>query len=817
VDPSHGQYLRGEYRDDKYELGKVSGLIEEVVPTFARSFDAASKRMGWTYELQRGAGWDWKDYSRSTNAMILSALALVTGRLQASVLVPAVRPRKHSQASDALDTAIPAGWRRLRAKCRSDPITKPDSSFGKNDPFTLTWLVELLGCMPASAATTGRIRQTASEQVKETFKKPEVPVLSRTKDRKDIPEHAFPLVRVILLAKALGQDLSGAAEVRRYLTGRLHHQLSSHEMRDSTFDPAEVVFALEGILQIDAGAVDPPLLDRVFGVLAESQQRTPYWRPVKPFISHVQGAALLPLSVEVANSLIRSCVLLDTGDGRPNRFSRHVGLFKRYSDWLLSRIVRGKAIRPNPKSAKLPAEEVQFTGWHSEHVDLPDRIHLWQTSQVLTFLLNYEVMLQRHIGFRALEEVGLSVDYRFTRARAEALTRTEYWTEVGEKKEALAGLTDPDSRYRVTGQVRKLFVEPREPGATKAPAWSMLLYGPPGTGKNGIAEDLAGALGFPLVTVTPSDFIRRGEAEVEARAQDIFDALGEQSDMVVLFDEIDRLILDRDSKDYRGQGDIFQLMTPSMLPKLKRLRERKRVVVVVNTNYADRIDPAAKRPGRIDQQFLVAPPDLKQRNGIIRFLLQKETEDIWGEDHDWFKLAGDVTKRDVAGLSKRTALAVFTELAQWIRGVVRGLPDGKAKPTKATLLKELADAYDDLPSGTVRLLSYDSRFRRAQKDLVDPDAEKQDKDFTAAQEPFDEFLLLLYLKLEIKRKGGVEDGDERKLARRVVGRLVNPKRLDGLKKSDPAAVGTVTEALGDKVKNSQVVELIVRRAADWLP
>ena len=70
----------------------------------------------------------------------------------------------------------------------------------------------------------------------------------------------------------------------------------------------------------------------------------------------------------------------------------------------------------------------------------------------------------------------------------------------------------------------------------------MLLYGPPGTGKTGIADDLTAALRWPLVTVTPSDFIRRGEAEVEARAKDIFDALGEQEDMVVLFDEIDRLI-----------------------------------------------------------------------------------------------------------------------------------------------------------------------------------------------------------------------------------------------------------------------------------
>src|SRR3982751_3857237 len=115
----------------------------------------------------------------------------------------------------------------------------------------------------------------------------------------------------------------------------------------------------------------------------------------------------------------------------------------------------------------------------------------------------------------------------------------------------------------------------------------MLLYGPPGTGKTGMAEDLAAALGFPLVMISPSDFIRRGEAEVEARAQDIFEALGKQVDMVVLFDEIDRLILDRDSGDYRRQGDIFQLMTPSMLPKLKDLRSAEGVIFVIGTNFAD--------------------------------------------------------------------------------------------------------------------------------------------------------------------------------------------------------------------------------------
>ncbi len=38
---------------------------------------------------------------------------------------------------------------------------------------------------------------------------------------------------------------------------------------------------------------------------------------------------------------------------------------------------------------------------------------------------------------------------------------------------------------------------------------------------------------------------------------------------VILFDEIDRLILDRDSKAYSEQSDVFQFMTPSMLIKIQ--------------------------------------------------------------------------------------------------------------------------------------------------------------------------------------------------------------------------------------------------------
>ena len=38
----------------------------------------------------------------------------------------------------------------------------------------------------------------------------------------------------------------------------------------------------------------------------------------------------------------------------------------------------------------------------------------------------------------------------------------------------------------------------------------MILYGPPGTSKTTIAKAIAGTLGWGLVTITPSDFVKHG-------------------------------------------------------------------------------------------------------------------------------------------------------------------------------------------------------------------------------------------------------------------------------------------------------------------
>lgn len=100
-----------------------------------------------------------------------------------------------------------------------------------------------------------------------------------------------------------------------------------------------------------------------------------------------------------------------------------------------------------------------------------------------------------------------------------------------------------------------------------------------------------------------------------------------QPTCVVLFDEIDHFLLDRDSAYYSDQDTAFQFMTPGMLTKLNDLRRSERCVFVVATNYEDRIDPAIKRTGRIDVKYLVLPPDGMQRREILTKLVAKNADD----------------------------------------------------------------------------------------------------------------------------------------------------------------------------------------------
>jgi SpoVK/Ycf46/Vps4 family AAA+-type ATPase len=438
-------------------------------------------------------------------------------------------------------------------------------------------------------------------------------------------------------------------------------------------------------------------------------------------------------------------LLSDTG-GRRRYFSAHLPLFRRYTEWLNATKVRVNGGQQ---------------GWRSEHIVSEGTVHLWQTSQVLLYLLQYTAMLQRHIAAQLLRAAGLSPEApgrkEFRQPPPESppldqVTPSAYWQGRVCREEPIKGL-DEASNYRVYQRILDAYVRPREPEAAGQPAYSMLLYGPPGTGKSTIAKGIAQALKYRFLTITPGDFITGGEEEVESKVKGVFDALGEQAETIVLFDEIDRLLLDRDSYGYSQQSDIFQFMTPGMLTKIKDLHETKGVLFVVATNYAERIDNAIKRAGRIDNQYLVLPPDLAARQIILGELLfgTAEAPKAGAEKH-------------IKELTERTALYVYTELKAAVERACRG----RSQLDEPLKKEEWDKLSEELTPGkqSIRILSYASRFKGV------PGGPEEEKAWYN-DEPFEEFFLVVYLALEAR---GKLREDQQRLYEAVAARAT---KLDG--------------------------------------
>jgi hypothetical protein len=148
---------------------------------------------------------------------------------------------------------------------------------------------------------------------------------------------------------------------------------------------------------------------------------------------------------------------------------------------------------------------------------------------------------------------------------------------------------------------------------------SALLFGPPGTSKTSFARGIAGRLGWPLIVVTPSEFLSNGLEQIYVRATEIFDDLMDLSGVVILFDEMDALAQTR----VNPALDVTrQLLTTSMLPKLADLYDRARVIFFMATNHKKDLDSAITRPGRFDLLLCVGPPSWKEKLRGIRQALK---------------------------------------------------------------------------------------------------------------------------------------------------------------------------------------------------
>jgi len=164
-------------------------------------------------------------------------------------------------------------------------------------------------------------------------------------------------------------------------------------------------------------------------------------------------------------------------------------------------------------------------------------------------------------------------------------------------------------------------IDPDEQPIGKKNNRSAILYGPPGTGKTTIARALAGMTRWDYIELHASHFVADGLPNVQRTADDIFRKLMELDHAVVLFDEIDELVREREG----DEADAFgRFLTTSMLPKLAELWKNRKVMYFVATNHINYFDRAITRSGRFDALIFVSPPSFSSKVDELKRILKSD-------------------------------------------------------------------------------------------------------------------------------------------------------------------------------------------------
>jgi ATPase family protein associated with various cellular activities (AAA) len=145
-------------------------------------------------------------------------------------------------------------------------------------------------------------------------------------------------------------------------------------------------------------------------------------------------------------------------------------------------------------------------------------------------------------------------------------------------------------------------------------SYSMILYGPPGSAKTSLAKKIAYDLRWPFLEIGSRDFLRQGSDKIDAEADRIFRYCGFLRDVAILFDELEELILERETAE---ADKASRLLTTSMLPRIQELRDQRSAVFIFATNRLKSLDIAATRLGRFDIIKYVAYPDLDAKKAML--------------------------------------------------------------------------------------------------------------------------------------------------------------------------------------------------------
>jgi cell division protease FtsH len=114
-----------------------------------------------------------------------------------------------------------------------------------------------------------------------------------------------------------------------------------------------------------------------------------------------------------------------------------------------------------------------------------------------------------------------------------------------------------------------------------------------------------------------SDFVEMFVGVGASRVRDLFAQGKQHAPCIIFIDEIDAVGRHRGAGLGGGHDEREQTLN-QLLVEMDGFESNEGVILMAATNRPDVLDPALMRPGRFDRQVVVASPDVKGREGILK-------------------------------------------------------------------------------------------------------------------------------------------------------------------------------------------------------